>query len=210
MATSDILGAPGSAARGRARARDLGITIGRLAAGPRNAITDVLGVRVGHSTLIAGEGPLVVGRGPVCTGVTVILPHAENVGGDPVFAGAHVLNGNGEMTVLWLPRPSISSAINEGTGTPRRMEKPLSRPHAPTRGLTQPSHLQGACARRDEVVAPLQRHFRLCQLCDHFCQLCDHYGLGHMTRDILGKAAFGIRVSPPIKRFDLLRRIVRA
>jgi len=101
--TDDILGAPGGAASGRARARDLGITIGRLVAGARNAITDVPGVRVGHSTLIAGEGPLVVGRGPVRTGVTVILPHAENVGGDPVFAGAHVLNGNGEMTGLpWL------------------------------------------------------------------------------------------------------------
>jgi len=44
-----------------------------------------------------------VGRGPVRTGVTVILPHAEQVGGDPVFAEAHVLNGNGEMTGLpWL------------------------------------------------------------------------------------------------------------
>jgi len=48
--------------------------------------------------VIAGEGPLVVGRVPVRTGVTVILPHAAQVGGDPVFAGAHVLNGNGEMT----------------------------------------------------------------------------------------------------------------
>ncbi len=103
MMADDIIGAPGDAASGRARARDLGITIGRLATGARNAITDVLGVRVGHSTLIAGEGPLVVGRGPVRTGVTVILPHAENVGDDPVFAGAHVLNGNGEMTGLpWL------------------------------------------------------------------------------------------------------------
>jgi D-aminopeptidase len=101
--TNNTLGAPGGAASGRARARDLGITIGRLVAGARNAITDVPGVRVGHSTLIAGEGPLVVGRGPVRTGVTVILPHAENVGADPVFAGAHVLNGNGEMTGLpWL------------------------------------------------------------------------------------------------------------
>jgi len=101
--TDNSLGAPGGAASGRARARDVGITIGRLEAGARNAITDVPGVRVGHSTLIVGEGPLVVGRGPVRTGVTVILPHAENVGADPVFAGAHVLNGNGEMTGLpWL------------------------------------------------------------------------------------------------------------
>ena len=101
--SDNSLGALGGAANGRARARDLGITIGRLAAGALNAITDVPGVRVGHSTLIVGEGPLVVVRGPVRTGVTVILPHAENVGADPVFAGAHVLNGNGEMTGLpWL------------------------------------------------------------------------------------------------------------
>ncbi len=59
--------------RARARARDLGIVIGRFPPGPHNAITDVAGVRVGHTTLIAGEGDLVVGRGPVRTGVTVIL-----------------------------------------------------------------------------------------------------------------------------------------
>ena len=44
----------------RVRARDLGITIGRLAPGPWNAITDVPGVKVGHTTLIEGEGPLVL------------------------------------------------------------------------------------------------------------------------------------------------------
>ncbi len=53
------------------RARDLGIVIGQLAQGTRNAITDVAGVRVGHATLILGEGPLVAGRGPVRTGATV-------------------------------------------------------------------------------------------------------------------------------------------
>ena len=46
------------------RARDLGIVIGRGRPGPLNAITDVAGVRVGHTTLIEGDGPLVVGRGP--------------------------------------------------------------------------------------------------------------------------------------------------
>lgn len=55
------------------RARDLGIVIGDLTPGPLNAITDVAGVRVGHATLIAGDGPLVVGQGPVRTGVTVIV-----------------------------------------------------------------------------------------------------------------------------------------
>lgn len=87
----------------RARAHELGIRIGRLAPGQWNAITDVPGVRVGHTTLIEGEGPLQVGKGPVRTGVTVIIPHEGNVGADPLFAGYHVLNGNGEMTgLLWI------------------------------------------------------------------------------------------------------------
>jgi D-aminopeptidase len=84
---------------GRPRARDLGIRIGRLEPGHWNAITDVTGVRVGHATLISGEGPLVVGQGPVRTGVTVILP-CSDPRGDPPFAGHHVLNGCGEMTGL--------------------------------------------------------------------------------------------------------------
>jgi D-aminopeptidase len=82
------------------RARDLGIVIGQLPPGPLNAITDVTGVRVGHATLIDGDGPLVVGRGPVRTGVTVILPHPGDVGSEPLYAGTHTLNGNGELTGL--------------------------------------------------------------------------------------------------------------
>ena len=83
------------------RARDLGIAIGRGTPGPNNAITDVAGVRVGHTTLAEGDGALRVGEGPIRTGVTVIVP-----GTDPstrFFAGSHVLNGNGEMTGLeWI------------------------------------------------------------------------------------------------------------
>jgi D-aminopeptidase len=87
----------------RRRLRDLGITIGRLPTGEHNAITDVKGVRVGHTTLISGDGPLEVGKGPVRTGVTVVLPHEGDVGLDPVFAGYHRFNGNGEMTgLLWV------------------------------------------------------------------------------------------------------------
>jgi D-aminopeptidase len=86
----------------RPRARDLGIVIGSLPPGPRNAITDVAGVRVGHATIVRGDGPLRVGEGPVRTGVTLILPSA-NPWTAPVFAGAHRLNGNGEMTGLeWI------------------------------------------------------------------------------------------------------------
>ena len=50
------------------RAREIGIPIGHAATGTHNAITDVAGVRVGHTTLIEGHGPLVVGSGPVRTG----------------------------------------------------------------------------------------------------------------------------------------------
>jgi D-aminopeptidase len=87
----------------RQRLRDLGVTIGRMPAGAHNAITDVAGVRVGHATIISGEGPLTVGAGPVRTGVTVIVPHEGDIGVEPLFAGYHVLNGNGEMTgLLWV------------------------------------------------------------------------------------------------------------
>ena len=87
----------------RGRARDLGISVGTGTPGPLNAITDVTGVRVGHTTLIEGDGPLAVGRGPVRTGVTVVMPHGGDVWDEPVFAGSHRLNGNGEMTGLeWL------------------------------------------------------------------------------------------------------------
>ena len=85
------------------RTRDLGIVIGRGRPGPHNAITDVPGVRVGHTTLIDGDGPLVTGQGPVRTGVTVVVPHDGDPWSEPVFAGCHRLNGNGELTGLeWI------------------------------------------------------------------------------------------------------------
>src|ERR671911_258050 len=85
------------------RARELGIRVGDLSPGPHDAITDVDGVRVGHSTIIRGDGPLVVGEGPVRTGVTVVCPRAGLARDEPVFAGAHTFNGNGEMTGLeWI------------------------------------------------------------------------------------------------------------
>ena len=72
------------------RARDLGIEIGRLPSGPANAITDVPGLAVGHTTLIEGED--------VRTGVTVVVPPPT-----PLFAGSHTINGNGELTGLeWI------------------------------------------------------------------------------------------------------------
>jgi D-aminopeptidase len=84
------------------RARDLGIPFDGTP-GPLNAITDVAGVSVGHTTLISGEGKLVVGQGPVRTGVTAVLPRGNDSIADPVFAGWWSLNGNGEMTgTTWM------------------------------------------------------------------------------------------------------------
>jgi D-aminopeptidase len=79
------------------RARDIGVPFDG-APGPLNAITDVSGVSVGHTTLISGEGKLQIGKGPVRTGVTAILPRGKDTMSNPVFAGWWSLNGNGEMT----------------------------------------------------------------------------------------------------------------
>lgn len=84
---------------GRQRVRELGIVIGQYTPGAFNAITDVAGVRVGHRTLISGEGRLRPGEGPVRTGVTVVIPR-EDVWHKKVPAGSFVLNGTGEMTGL--------------------------------------------------------------------------------------------------------------
>ena len=80
------------------RAREAGLFAASGRTGRLNAITDVPGVSVGHVTHIAGAGPLVVGQGPIRTGVTVVVPRPEPVALNPVFAGIHRLNGNGEMT----------------------------------------------------------------------------------------------------------------
>ncbi len=94
------------------RARDLGIRLGQGRPGPHNAITDVAGVRVGHTTLVSGDGPLVVGSGPIRTGVTAVIPHDGDVWREPVFAGSFSLNGNGEMTgLLWIEESGLLSSI---------------------------------------------------------------------------------------------------
>ena len=82
---------------GKPRARDLGVPFDGTP-GPLNAITDVAGVTVGHTTLISGEGKLQIGKGPVRTGVTAVLPRGQASMGNPVFAGWFTENGNGEMT----------------------------------------------------------------------------------------------------------------
>lgn len=74
----------------RPRARDIGLVVGILPTGTRNAITDVAGVRVGHATVISGDS--------IHTGVTAILPHSGNVYQSRVPAGLFVGNGYGKLT----------------------------------------------------------------------------------------------------------------
>ena len=88
-------------AQTKPRARDLGVPFDGTP-GPNNAITDVKGVEVGHTTLISGSGKLKVGEGPVRTGVTAVLPRGKD-SKDAVFGAWFTLNGNGEMTgTTWL------------------------------------------------------------------------------------------------------------
>ena len=93
MAAAPAAGAPPE----KPRARDLGIPFDGTP-GPLNAITDVAGVTVGHTTLISGSGKLQLGRGPVRTGVTAVLPRGPDSLMNPVFAAWFSQNGNGEMT----------------------------------------------------------------------------------------------------------------
>lgn len=88
---------------GRHRARALGITIGHLPPGPLNAITDVAGVEVGHTTIISGHGKLEIGVGPVRTGVTAIWPQ-RNIVHEFLPCGVDVPNGNGELSGMLAAR----------------------------------------------------------------------------------------------------------
>jgi L-aminopeptidase/D-esterase-like protein len=96
MTTTNCPGVLSNGSLDAIRARDLGIPFPGVPAGLYNAITDIDGVLLGHSTLICGSGPLIVGQGPVRTGVTAILP--RGIGGDPVIGGFFSLSGNGEFT----------------------------------------------------------------------------------------------------------------
>lgn len=81
----------------RPRVRQWGLSPGLLTAVEANGITDVSGVRVGHTTLIRGDGVLSPGDGPVRTGVTVILPHGGDLFRDKVRAAVHTINGFGKV-----------------------------------------------------------------------------------------------------------------
>lgn len=84
-----ILAAATLHAQDRPRARELGVVVGRLEPGPRNAITDVAGVRVGHSTVVRGDS--------IRTGVTAVFPHADNAFRSRVPAAIVVGNGFGKL-----------------------------------------------------------------------------------------------------------------
>ena len=77
--------------------RELGIQIGQLPVGPKNCITDVEGVRIGHVTL---DEPIDEKGTYACTGVTAILPHGGNLFKEKVTAASYVINGFGKTTGL--------------------------------------------------------------------------------------------------------------
>lgn len=99
------------------RLRDLGIVIGQLPTGQHNAITDVSGVLVGHSTIIADEPTI------ARTGVTVIVPRDGGIWHDHTFAGFFSFNGFGEMTgTHWIAETgmlatpiAITNTVSVGT-----------------------------------------------------------------------------------------------
>jgi len=79
----------GAAGEERPRARDIGLIVGTFEPGPLNAITDVAGVKVGHTTVIEGDD--------IRTGVTAIIPAPGNMYTHPIPAWIHVGNGYGKM-----------------------------------------------------------------------------------------------------------------
>ncbi len=98
------------------RARALGIPFDGTP-GPNNAITDVAGIAVGHTTIIRGEGKLIPGEGPIRTGVTAILPRPKG-NWDFVMAATFNQNGNGDMTgVNWIEESGFLEGPILLTGT---------------------------------------------------------------------------------------------
>jgi len=124
----------------RARACEIGIEFGMMATGKFNAITDVEGVGVGHTTLILGEGPLKVGEGPVRAGVTAIVPHQGNPYEEKVTAAVEIFNAYGKSTglpqvmhMLWSARRTAASSTTPSAATSGRSmsSRPLTWRGAP-------------------------------------------------------------------------------
>ena len=96
----------------RARYRDLGLAIGRIPTGRYNAITDVDGVLVGHTTLVH-DSPRIAR-----TGVTVVVPRESDIWNDNAFCGCFSFNGNGEMTgIPWIEESGMLGSIIGITNT---------------------------------------------------------------------------------------------
>ena len=92
--------------------------------GPLNAITDVAGVTVGHTTLISGDGPLVVGQGTGADRRDRRLPARRRPWREPVFAGCHRLNGNGELTGLeWVRESGLLTTPGRHHQHPQRRRR---------------------------------------------------------------------------------------
>ena len=162
-------------AQAKPRENDLKLPIGGVP-GALDAITDVAGVEVGHTTLISGSGALVVGRGPVRTGVTVIHPRGKG-NSDPVFAAWFTLNGNGEMTgTTWVQESGYLDA--QRGRRPRRDHQVGSLAEEP------PATVVAARGCRD-VRRRVERHQRLsCEggSRDHRAQLRDGWAPGRRRR----------------------------
>src|SRR5437762_7899507 len=129
--------------KSKPRARDLGLTaqIGGTA-GALDAITDVAGVEVGHTTLSSGSGALVVGQGPVRTGVTVIHPRGKD-NADPVMGAWFTLNGNGEMTgTTWLQESGF-------------LEGPIAITNTHSVGVVRDAILQRSEEHTSELQSPM-------------------------------------------------------
>ena len=84
----------------RQRAREFGLKLGTLSVGRKNTISDVKGVKVGHYSIVRGEGRLIPGKGPVRTGVTAVIPHPGNLYKEKVPAASFVMNGYGKSIGL--------------------------------------------------------------------------------------------------------------
>lgn len=129
-------------AQTRPRARDLHVPFDGTP-GPHNAITDVAGVEVGHTTLISGDGPLKVGTGPVRTGVTALLPRGKK-DSVPVYASTFAQNGNGEMTgTAWIEEGGFA-------------EGPILLTNTHSVGLVRDASIKWQLRRSPHVIEPQQ------------------------------------------------------
>src|SRR3954467_15374076 len=132
------------------RARDLGVPFDGEP-GPLNAITDVPGVEVGHTTLIAGHGALRAGAGPVRTGVTAVLPRGKGTT-EPVYAGWFSQNGNGEMTgTTWVEESGFLFLVTAMTVWACRLWTPAAAP------------CQVSCLRLKGSLDPRNRGLAICE-----------------------------------------------